>query len=299
MAATLGLLLLPFLLWALIALFTSSSGTVGRKFIHLLPLSLALALGVGVMLKQENKGVRFSLLLILWGLFLTFIPELFYVLDMHHTRINTVFKLYYQSWFLLSIGSAFALYHLSTSWQTHRAWSKMIKVGWWALLALLILGSSLYPIASSITLTQDFSQRPTLDGLDYFARQYPGEREAIDWLSQRPGSPVIAEAIRDDYSSYSRVSAFSGLPTILGWEQHQWMWRGSALFTKGRRQDIDRIYQSQDEKEVTALLIKYNVSYVFVGYLERDKYGRDIKLESFLPVAYKDDGRVIIYSTSK
>ena len=37
------------------------------------------------------------------------LPEFVYVRDLFGTRMNTVFKLYYQGWLLLGIGSAYGI----------------------------------------------------------------------------------------------------------------------------------------------------------------------------------------------
>ena len=46
-------------------------------------------------------------MLILWGVLLTFVPEFIYLLDNFGTRMNTIFKFYYQTWILWSLVAAF------------------------------------------------------------------------------------------------------------------------------------------------------------------------------------------------
>ena len=36
---------------------------------------------------------------------------------------------------------------------------------------------------------------------------------------------AVLEANGDSYSGYERVSAMTGLPTVLGWYVHEWLWR--------------------------------------------------------------------------
>ena len=67
-------------------------------------------------LKAESKSSRpfnsthvFILLLLLCGILLAFIPEFIYLLDSFGTRMNTIFKFYFQSWILWSLGGAFGV----------------------------------------------------------------------------------------------------------------------------------------------------------------------------------------------
>ena len=50
---------------------------------------------------------------------------------------------------------------------------------------------------------------------------------------------------------------------------HEWLWRGSYDAVSPRREDVRRIYESQDVKEMKELLNQYNVQFVIVGTLER------------------------------
>ena len=56
------------------------------------------------------------------------------------------------------------------------------------------------------------------------------------------GQPVVLEANGDSYSDYERVSAMTGLPTVLGWYVHEWLWRGDPADLKcprrGRETDV-------------------------------------------------------------
>jgi uncharacterized membrane protein len=81
----------------------------------------------------------------------------------------------------------------------------------------------------------------------------------------------------------------------LGWEQHEWIWRGSDRDLKGRRDDVNLIYVSSDLNQVKSLLEKYNVTFVYVGTLERASYGPDVggSFESFMNVAFSNEGVTI------
>ena len=68
------------------------------------------------------------------------------------------------------------------------------------------------------------------------------------------------------------LSASTGLPTILGWYVHEWLWRNDTEDLNVKSTDIRNIYTSESEEQVRALLKQYDVSYIFVGSKEREKY---------------------------
>ena len=59
-----------------------------------------------------------------------------------------------------------------------------------------------------------------------------------------------------------------------------------------KRQDIESIYTSSDEEYVKELLEEYDVSYIFVGSKEREKYGDALNeevLNSLGEVVFQDE----------
>ena len=68
---------------------------------------------------------------------------------------------------------------------------------------------------------------------------FPEDVSAIRWLNENvEGTPVVLEANGDSYSDYERVSAMTGLPTVLGWYVHEWLWRGNTDDLNQRAADI-------------------------------------------------------------
>lgn len=94
------------------------------------------------------------------------------------------------------------------------------------------------------------------------------------------GQPVIAEAQGDSYTDFARISANTGLPTILGWTVHEWLWRGTYDIPAPRITDVQNIYVLNDLKTTQDLLKKYKTQYVYVGDMERQKYP-DLNEEKF------------------
>jgi len=246
--------------------------------------------------------ILFAMLLFFTGLLFTMGSELFYVVDFWSwfPRMNTVFRFYYQAWVLFAIAAAFSLYYLHSHWRVSSTAGGMARAAWWGVLTLLVIGAILYPLTATPNRTSGFSADLTLNGMAYIERSNPPEAEAIAWLnSEVKGAPVIVEAAGNSYTMYGRVAALTGLPTVLGWEEvHEKVWRLDCIecdFTT-RRDDVGLIYQSTSLEQVKALFDKYDVGYVYVGDLERYKYGAGLeqRFSSFMDVAFANEG-VTIY----
>jgi YYY domain-containing protein len=241
--------------------------------------------------KVTDSTSLFVLLLVAMGFLLTYLCEYIYIRDVFGTRMNTIFKLYYQAWVLLAIASAYGVYYLSRRLRgvAYGLW----KTGFFILLAL----SLIYPLAATHSKTAGAS--PTLDGMAYFLASNPDDYEAIQWLRVNvEGSPVILEAPGGSYTLFGRVSAHTGLPTLLGWGGHELQWRGTYEEPARREPDIETLYTSLDLEETERLLEKYNIEYVYLGLLEISKYdlGRAMvdKWAAMMDVVYQQGG-VTIY----
>ena len=242
-----------------------------------------------------NLSVLFVALLAVTALLLTLATEFVYLRDFFGTRMNTIFKFWYQAWVQMAIASAFGVWYIL---QGRRQVGKYI----WLVAFLALFGMSLiYPLAASYSKAQQFTVQPTLNGTAYMQERRPADYAAIQWLQNSvQGAPTILEASGGSYTEYSRVSAQTGLPTVLGWDFHEQQWRGNYDEPGKRIPDIEKIYKSLDRNVVAALLDKYEIQYVYVGDLERAKYSLQTpmidKFGRFMDLAY-DQGGVRIYQT--
>ena len=255
---------------------------------------------------ELGVGATFALVLTGTGLLLLFGTELVFIRDLFNNRMNTVFKLYYQAWVLLALGSAYAVYFVANRWLSG-AWGGIAWLGratWLTVAVSLVVAATVYVPASLESRAGTFGGPPTLDGTAYMRRSAPGDYEAIRWLWQTaPGRPVIVEATGGSYSQFARVSTHTGLPTILGWAFHEAQWRGSYDGQDKRRADIETIYKSGNQGVVLDLLRAYDVTYVYVGSLEIETYGRPSRagidaLSAFLDTVYRAGG-VTIYKVRR
>ena len=132
-----------------------------------------------------------------------------------------------------------------------------------------------------------------LDATTYLETDFPADAPAIRWLKENiEGAPVVLEANGDSYTGFERVSASTGLPTVLGWYVHEWLWRNDGADLNQKSADIETIYTSGDAAAVQKLLAQYEVEYVFVGSKEREKYAERLNhetLQSLGEVVYADE----------
>jgi uncharacterized membrane protein len=165
--------------------------------------------------------------------------------------------------------------------------SEVCRRLWLAALGLLLAASLVYPpIASRGKAAERFDPTlaPTLDGMAYMRTAVHREEghtfalrsdwEAIRWLQAHvAGSPVVLEAQVPLYRWGSRVSVYTGLPTVLGWDWHQKQQRwGDQHLVDQRAADVRALYADPDPARKLALLRRYDVAYVYVGALERAYY---------------------------
>jgi uncharacterized membrane protein len=161
--------------------------------------------------------------------------------------------------------------------------------GAFSLLCLVLFGATmLYPHKATLLRTDGFQNPATLDGMDWMRRFHPEDYAAAQWLGTHGASagvraPVIVEATGGAYSEYGRMATQTGFPTILGWDQHERLWRGARINAEveARQRDLDAIYSAGTLDQIRSLLDKYKVAYVVVGYLEQQKYGATGGLAKF------------------
>jgi uncharacterized membrane protein len=245
--------------------------------------------------------------------------EFIYIEDGFNSRLNTIFKLYYQAWLLLSIAGGFVLYELlrdfklptlsklqnlsasdyavaagslagavvgtfimpdgvtrifgaflggaiffvvigaaSNLWQPRDTTDSSAftwRAVWGVAVTGILISAFVYPVLATFNRTNDFNLPRSINGIE---RIQTSELAAITWLNERDGQPVIAEALGGDYSEGGRISATTGLPTILQWPGHELQWRGDSAPQEGREADLETLYTSTDVNAVTSIIEKYD-----------------------------------------
>jgi YYY domain-containing protein len=253
------------------------------------------------MRKNAGDVLPFALLLIVTGALLTLGPEFVFLRDNFGARMNTIFKFYYQAWVLFGCASLFAIGYLWLEWQGNERIVPVIATAGYALMFIVAMSFPVFAVNSRGLeyrgpATAESRKPATLDGLAQMNRYNPGDYEAVVWLRENvEGTPVILEAVGGQYSNFGRISAGTGLPTVLGWAGHEYQWRGNTPEPAIREPIVQEIYSSLDINSAGGLLDEYDVRYIVVGGLERETYGLD-GLEKFaeaLPVAFESNGTTI------
>ncbi len=219
-------------------------------------------------------------------------------------RMNTVFKFYLQAWWLLALASGYLLWLMWSdgrfsipkfsfdSDSSGKQASTALRAAWMGAIAVLFISIMIYPIlGTQVRIKDRFNTSHTgLDGTSYMetAVHYEADKTtgtqapialredlaAIEWLQQNvEGSPVIVEGLTDLYRWGGRVSIYTGLPAVVGWDWHQRQQRVNyAWAVTERRQQVNEFYETGSVPIALALLDEYDVRYVYVGELERVTY---------------------------
>jgi YYY domain-containing protein len=232
------------------------------------------------------------------AMLLIFGAELFYVSDVFSSRLNTVFKLYYQAWILLGVSGAAGGWWLVTRLLDEQTPSWRVFRGAWSAVALLVIaGALLYPLGATLSRTEELGKSPrSLDGLLHTGTS--SDAAAAKWLlTHADPDERIVEAVGGQYSAAGRISSWTGIPTILGWPGHERQWGRDGRDLSLRTQDVTTIYESATLEEAMPILQQYGVTYVVVGIVERATYPPEglQKFESGPLVPVFNAGQTTIY----
>ena len=274
--------------------------------------------------QQDAVDDRFVLILVLIGALLALFCEIFYLddgLGAPNERMNTVFKLYLQIWVLWGVASGYAMRFMYSRYFAHPAHpahpahtarpvcttlpppnhgsripGTMIKGIWVVVFGILIVSGCVYLFTGTCSMIMIDRNPPTLDGIGYLNESEGGEYLAILWIRGNiNGTPTILEASGISYSTSSRISAFTGLPTVIGWWGHEMMWRNDPDDLQIRVSDVNLIYDTMSSACAVRLIKKYNISYIYIGTTERARYGRGadkFEDEDYFECVYMGSARI-------
>jgi uncharacterized membrane protein len=266
--------------------------SMARRLSHIggtLTLLALFILALAFLLRSENNSSSFVLLMIALGTLLILGPEFLYLRDNFGYRINTIFKFYYQAWIVLSLAAAYVSIVLL------RNLRGAANIAFSIVFVLVLVVGLTYPTLSLLNKTNNFTPPFgfTLNDFDRVRRENPDEAAAIQWLQEAPDG-VVAEAVGGAYSNYARISVYTGLPTVLGWGNHEGQWRDYAL-QGSRTQDMEMLYTTNDWLATQDIISRYNIRYIFVGNLERSTYNvNEEKFNRFLRPVFQQ-GNITVY----
>jgi len=215
----------------------------------------------------------FAVILCVSAVGLVIIPELVYVKDIYergYARANTMFKLTYQAFIMFGLACGYIFMRIG---KTPYRNPKLLIAR--AITVILLILPMIYPFYAipSWYKNLDMKEYKGLDGLAFMREEYPDDYELVCWLRENiQGQPVVLEADGDSYTYNCRISMATGLPTVQGWETHEWLWRDDYNVVRNRIEEVKTIYESDDIEITEEILRKYQVEYIVIGKPEYDRY---------------------------
>lgn len=225
-------------------------------------------------LRHDRSPATYATALFAVGFALSLVVELFYLRDVFESRMNTLFKVYYQVWVLFAVAAAVAVPCL---WQRVR--TPAAKVSFAAAAAVSLLAMAAYPAVASWQWTDHLSRWQGIDGIAYLRSANPDELGAIRWLqTHATTSDRLLEAAGCSYEPngqmpFNRASAYSGVPTLIGWgNNHQPQWRagqpGLLAEIPRREADVARIFADPSGELAT----QDGITLLYVGTYETGEW---------------------------
>jgi uncharacterized membrane protein len=293
--------------------FLFEEGKCQRSEWYLLPIAWGVGLlGVLILIKfavlkrelLKSVWMQWALLISAFGVVLIAVPEVVYFKDIYadYFRANTMFKLGFQAYVMLSLVFVYSIFLV---W-THRAGlatrlAKMYTYGLrpiYLVVVVAIIGvTGIYiPLATNQYANISNTKNLSLDGRRWMDVLLPGENNLIGYINSNvQGQPTILEAFGESYTLYGRISVFTGLPTIANWRGHEWIWRANANVLDQRIVDAQVMYTNTDPNVLAQYYRYYGIKYVVVSDLERKAYPglTTVGMEQLSDKVYEDVGRNI------
>ena len=241
---------------------------------------------------NNNLADLFVIIIAICAFGLVLLPEIIYLKDIYgddYKRFNTMFKLTYQAFILFSISTSYILFRLTTYKQKY-----LITIG--IILNLINMTTFFYGIDAIITCYSNVEHQ---DLSSYTTEKHikdllPEDFKAIEWIRNNVDrNKIIVESTKlgNSYSTSSRISTFTGNPTVIGWIYHEWIWRANKDYSipqelNDRNNDVSNLYQAKDSVTARNIIDKYNIDYIYIGQLEYNTY-KDINTKLLLSLGEK------------
>jgi len=247
-------------IWLVAAWLVLVAALSGRPVAVLLAGLLAVLVWWSVATHEPDPD-RGAIWLAALGVFLFLVPEIIFVRDPYGAelhRMNTVFKAYFQGWVFLAVAAPVLF---------RRAPVKRLGA---AVLAAVLVLPALPDLAGMMT-APFRAGRLGVAGLEWMD---PGDLAAVSRLKRMPPATVLVEAVGNAYSDYARLSSASGVPAVLGWSNHELVWRGGGIgpVLERRRKLVRRVYTCGSAKTIRALAEETPFDVIAVGGMERRTY---------------------------
>lgn len=233
---------------------------------------------------------------------LVLMPEIVYVVDIYggHKRANTMFKLTYQAFILFGVMMGYVITKFLLLSENVKQTVGGLITGFLLLGTVGYLGKSVDSWFGDVT---DMTRFQGLDAAAFVESENIYDAEAIDWINANiEGSPVMLEANGDSYTYANRVSVLTGLPTVMGWFTHEWLWKDhneqGYVRASERAEIVKQMFTSEDANVIRELIDEYHVEYVYVGDQERIKFAdtgiNEEAIKALGEIVFQNEGVYIV-----
>ena len=298
-----GLAVLPILLWVAIAVVMGEADSIidrGSNWLTLTALVLAFGYASTAMWSARDDGdlaLAACFGLIAAATAIIEVTEVLYFVDAMGGRTNTVFKFWYAAWTALAVASAVGIGVVADRGTTKArllAASPLVAAG-----LTLVAASLLYVPAVTVSKVRE-GQRPGLDALAFLDTMFPWTASSAAWIRThvRLEDGVVLEGASVT-AFENRTSVATGMPTLMGWLQHEEIWRGTAPVIYERTAAVEALYRRGATGENLAWAHYFNIAYVVIGPEEEAQYGDGrrgsvaARFEGWPVVFERPDGRII------
>lgn len=282
-----------------IAVFVIYGFSVLRKYPWLLAVPVIFAVagyasaGLAlfcILLLAGKRSVAPEVLFGILGMMIVVLMEFVYLKDYMgdvNYRMNTVFKFGFCAWFMLGTSVL-----LMTGRFAESRFAEISRRRALAVAAVLFVVFAALIGFCGIHLGYPGG---TLDGAAWLESHHPADAAGISFLTETalPGD-IVVEAADGSYAYNGRVSAMTGLATIVGWVGHEAGWRSGVGDAGTRWSDVRTIYENPSR--ALDLMDHYGAKYLFVGDVERELYTVNLP-DNGLTEIFAADG-VSIYQRS-
>ncbi len=237
-----------------------------------------------------------------------YLKDVFSIVNPPYSRANTVFKIYYQSWFLLG-SSALSLFYIMIAKINNITKKTISQVIFYTVCFIMFLFPMLafsqnFPLdkytlkANTFNFLSSRNIKHTVGNYLFFKEKYPYDYQILQYLIKKtkdfPAVTIAEVMTKESYSYYGRMAVYSGNRLITGWPFHNVQWYNGYTFTyyyfdpqnflatrikkqesiDNRLNDINSLYTSNRNNMVNVqkILHKYHVKYIVLGELEYNFY---------------------------
>lgn len=242
---------------------TSLSHTLYMWVYWLFPLELFIIMTINT---SFHSFTYITIVVFIFISVLLLLVETVFVTDIHKSRANTFYKLIYpvniflpffstivSSWFIKQQGlfSFLFLPYLIVSFSCISYFFLMCYQWFSSVRVSSYIGLNVYHIL----------------------HLYPEDKDIVEYLYMRKNHiRALVEGSGESFSQTSHISIYTGIPTIVGWKAHEWLWRNNYAEVFKRRKEVQELYEGTNMDGKHAILKKYHVDYIVITPRERKLY---------------------------